>query len=66
MSVGRDPRLKSPWFSQGFGSEAIGLFVVDERVCRVVKLHLSIQVKRDVRCVAGDVRVAGGLSIPLG
>src|SRR3972149_10356923 len=54
-----------PMFTQRLGSQTIGLFVVDELVFLEVVFHLAVQVERDVRRVAGDVRVAGRIGISL-
>ena len=52
--------LNPPWLAQGFRTQAIGGFVVDERVSLKIQVHLTVQEQRDVRAMTGDVRVARG------
>ena len=61
-----EPRLQSPRFSKSFRSQSVSLFIIHKFMSRIVVLHRTSKVQRDVGRMAGDVGIAGRVRISLG
>src|SRR6478736_2881929 len=56
----------SPWLTQRLGSQTVGLLVGDKFVFLQIVMKLTSQEDGDVRGMASDVRITGGVGVALG
>ena len=63
--IGQNRLLKPPRFAKCLRPQTVSLIIVDEDMLFAVIFYLPSQMQRNISRVTGDMRITGGICVPL-